>query len=278
MNKVHTAVYALLMLITLASCKKENDIIKNDDDARMYQLPQGNEPYDQQIMEFYKKYNSVILYKYNQADFTYNFTGLTEVNISAPAAGPNGIQETIDFLQQQLISKYPEEFLQKNLPFKILLASKILKKRESFPFDTLELPAAAGYSNITFGLTGRLSGLSHETADSARGGLHGALWLKGLLSGNIKVPPTFTPANTGYSPDPNHMRDMGFFFYRLGGTEYQDVADYITVITGHHKTWLDANVFTPSFDPKGNFKRKYNLVINYYKTQYNVDLQAIGNL
>lgn len=277
-HKACTPALGLLLIVLVASCKKENKIVENDDDRRMYKLPQGNQPYDQQIMEFYKNYKSVILYNFDEADFSYGFTGPVEVGLWATPAGPNGIQQTLDFFQQQWFSAYPAEFLKENLPFKILLASTIRKKLEYGNInDTIQLKAYAGYRNVAFGLTGQLNNLTHEGTDSARGAIHGAFWQQALLNGTIPAPPDF-PMLLSYTSEINTMKLLGTFSYRSGMTGYQDLGDYIQVITAHHKSWLDANLFTPANDPAGNFKKKYNIIINYYKTKYNIDLQAIGDL
>lgn len=272
-----TAILSSLLLLSAISCKKENAIVVNDDDTRMYKLPQGDQPYDKQILEFYSKYNSVILYNYRESDFIYQFTGPTELDLRAPAAGPNGIQETLDFFQEHWLSMYPEAFLKKNLPFKILLADSITKILEGLPSDTVQLPAIAGYRNVTFGLTGHLSGLSSDGIDSARGALHGAFWQQAFISNTIEMPPLF-PNFPSYPRDITAMKNAGTFFYRNGMTGMMDAGDHIQMITAHSKTWLDANLYTPQNDPLGNYKKKYDILINYYQTKYNIDLQAIGNL
>lgn len=277
LHKICFPVYALLLVVLVSSCKKENKISENDDDRRMYKLPQGNQPYDQQIVEFYKKYNTVILYNFDQADFSYGFTGPMELNLWATPAGPNGIQETMDFFQQHWFSLYPEEFLKKHLPFKILLASLIRKKREWGGMDTFQMKAYAGYRNVAFGLTGQLGGLLHEQIDSARGAIHAAFWQQALFNGTLTVPPGF-PELPAYPADGPPMKQEGTFAFRSPMNAIQDVGDYINVITSHHKSWLDANLFTPANDPAGNYKKKYNLIINHCKTKYNIDLQAIGDL
>ncbi|MBO9631854.1 MAG: hypothetical protein J7578_01965 [Chitinophagaceae bacterium] len=272
-----TTIACLLSVLMLASCKKENKIVENDDDRKMYKLPQGNQPYDQQIMEFYNKYKTVILYNFVESDFSYSFTGPMEAGLWITPAGPNGIQQTLDFLQQHWFSMYPDEFLKKNLPFKLLLASDIRKRLEWGVHDTIQLKARPGYRNVAFGLTGHLDNLSHAAIDSARGSLHGAFWLQAILSGTIEMPPGF-PSLSAYPADPAAMKLAGTFSWRSPMDGMLDVGDHIEMITSHHKSWLDANLFTPANDPAGNYKKKYNIIVNFYKTKYNIDLQAIGDL
>jgi hypothetical protein len=268
---------SLLLLVLASSCKKENPIVHTDEDLRLYKLPQGDQPYDQQIVDLYNKYNTVILYNYVDADFSYGFTGPVEANLWAPCAGPNGIQQTLDFFQQHWFSLYADTFLIRNLPFKILLSSGIRKKLEYSSGDTVQLKASAGYRNVAFGLTGKLDNLSHVDIDSARGALHGAFWQQALFNGTIMLPPAF-PAPSSYPAGSDDMKKAGTFTFKAPMNAFNDMGDYIQVITAHHKTWLDANLFTLQNDPAGNYKKKYNIIISYYKTTYNIDLQAIGNL
>jgi hypothetical protein len=52
---------------------------------------------------------------------------------------------------------------------------------------------------------------------------------------------------------------------------------FLDTICAKSKAQLDAYALNPTNDQLGMVKRKYDILINYFKNNYNVDLQAIGN-
>lgn len=268
---------AVTLLLGISSCKKEAALVASEDN-KFYKLPQGNQPYDQQILAFYNKYKTVILYNFSTVDFIYAPAGPFDPTASAVPAGPVKIQETLDFLQQHLFNAYSEEFLQKVLPFKILLASEA-KIQLQFPFDPVPVPAIAGYNHITFGLNGQLDGMSAGALDTARGFLHSALLRQAVSNSQATIPPTFrTLAAAGLSSGFDQIKQNGVFVFRTNNTVYSDFGDYIRVITSTHINDLNTKLFTAQNDPKGMFKKKYNAIVSYFLQNYDIDLQAIGNL
>ncbi len=115
---------ACSLVITAGACKKEETLTKTEDN-RLYHLPQGNQPYDQEIMDFYKEYNVVILYKFSALDFSYSPNGPNPPYVTATPAEPGQVKESLDFLHEQWFNLYSKSFLKQALPFKILLASDL---------------------------------------------------------------------------------------------------------------------------------------------------------
>ena len=60
-------------------------------------------------------------------------------------------------------------------------------------------------------------------------------------------------------------------------TPIVDMIGFLDSICAKSKSQLDANMLNPNVDVLGLTRRKYELLVNYFKTNYNVDIQAIGN-
>lgn len=132
------------------------------------------------------------------------------------------------------------------------------------------------------------STLQQRTPDQLRqtkGYMNRCYFQQALLSGALAIPDVFMklgPAGgyqlvNGYQPEKGIIEapsseDNG----RLASATW-DFLCYINAITGHTKAELDATILSPSVDVNRKIQEKYNALINYYKTQHGVDLQAIGN-
>ncbi len=104
-------------LLTFASCGKESKLTPPlIPDA--YQLPQGDQPADDSILDFRDNYGTYILYKFTHLDFAYA-AGYT-INDTARQGDPQYVAETLAFFKKECLSFYPEEFTRKTLPFRII--------------------------------------------------------------------------------------------------------------------------------------------------------------
>lgn len=271
------------LVLILGACNKDEQLTPSTLPVS-YVLPQGNNAYDDQIVAFYDKYKSYILYKYDTIDYRYNFTG----NLLVQAGLPNEsyIQESLDFLHTQCFNFYPEEFLKKTMPYKIILASyldSLVYVGTHQPHDIVRSVTnmTGSRSMMLFGWTDSL--LSQKTPEERRqikAYLNRYYFYQALQSGALKVPdffPPLTPAG-GYGSVPNN-------FWRVGLVEKPqtsvsnipwDFLCFIDVITGHTKAELDATILRPTYDISGLIRKKYEGIINYYKNEHGFDLQAIG--
>ncbi|MGN7824207.1 hypothetical protein ACTJJB_29050 [Chitinophaga sp. 22536] len=268
--------YLLLafILMTLMACRKEA-ILTSPAEVPGYTLPQGNHSYDDSIVQFYKKYNCYILYRFTHADFAYNYTNMRED--SAFNANPAYIGYSLRFVYDQLILQYPDTFLQKTLPFKILLASYIGKgpERDAAGFASTVSTLTVGWADSTLlnktpAETKRLRGLLHRFY------MERAYRVKGIdipLAFQELVPFDYTTSNEA------NKYSMGIVGKVTGQSMniVTDYLDYIEMITSHSKAELEAAFFNPSIDTKGMIKRKYEVMINYFANTFGTDLQAVGD-
>ena len=272
-----------VLLTTVMSCHKEGKLTASDDN-KLFHMPQGNQPVDQQIMQFLNKYNSYILYKFETKDFNYTPTGAFDATAVAVPAGSANVQVAYNFLQDNLFSNYTEDFLQRILPLKILLADRLTHVLPAYVSvytnetrDTLNAAGREGRDQITFGWANKIAGgLTPAETDTARGQLNASLLIRATRSGLLRIPAGFKEA-TDYAIDVANPKMSGIFRARQDCDVYFDLREYFAKIMSTDYATLNSTLFTPQNDPAGKFKKKYNLVVNYYRDSLGIDLQAIGN-
>jgi hypothetical protein len=276
MMKLKTIFSALIAIsIGLLSCKKEAPLQETEIKPE-YVLPQGNHPYDQQIVSFYKKYNANILYKFSSKDFRWNLT--ENIPYIADQADEAYVGQALDTLNRKLFRFYSEPFLKEMLPYKIILAKLILAKNPGA--DTSSTPLHTAFSTSHFAFGDVNSGLNSQSAEEnieIKGQLHNAFWASALYTHKIAMPPQFAGLTDYSAVWEDNINDAGIFVYEPQIKAEGDFLTYIKMITSHTSAYFEENVFNPENDPNGRFKLKYTTIVNYYKSKYNLDLQLIGN-
>lgn len=268
-------IYFLVAILAIVTACNKEAALTPDPVQPMYTLPQGNHSYDDSIVAFHKKYDSYILYKFTQYDYAYNY--IDKRTDSAFVADPASIPLALQFLKQHLFSFYPDAFLMKTMPFKILLASSISKN--GIP----SVPAmAASNSMLAFGYAN--STLAQKTpaeTKQLRAWLNRAYMERALRVGAINIPPDFMV------PIPGYKNLQEYNKYAAGVVEpineklnvVTDLLGFIELATGHTYDELTSpgHPLSPNVDVNGQVKRRYSIMISYFQNMYGVDLQAIGN-
>lgn len=286
-------VLACVFMLSLSSCYKDPRLTPGTASV-LYDLPQGNHPYDTAIVNFYNTYGSFILYKWTAADFLYGLTGQAfGGEIIAYPADTNYVAQGMSFLHANLLDLYPAAFLKQTMPWRILLGSQI----DSILITTsdsawappnrdtilnIHITSVSGFRQITFcQVDSALPGLSAARAAQARGWLNSAWWQQAIGNKVLERPDTFDTV-TDYN-NLNQFNNLaeGVLVYHTNGTlntAASDFVDYIQMITSTNYQQIDSTWFSPQTDTQGRIKEKYNIIVQYYLSKYGVDLQAIGNL
>ncbi len=256
-------------------CSKEADI-KPDELKPTFSLPQGNHPYDKQILDFYNTYGCYMLYKFSEQDFNWNVTGT--IPYVADQGDENYIGQSLEALDKHLFSFYPANFLKVALPYEIILSSRI--REVDLFLDTLDNPinSVATFRHFAFGRAG--SSLETMTADELKvmkSDLHKAFWSQAVGFDRIPMPPAFLKTTNYIDVYSWNKEQYGVFMgeYDDSASAYYDFVSFIEVIASKTLQELEQSLFLPQNDPKGKYRLKYNIIVNYYKQAYSVDLQAI---
>lgn len=297
----------LVAAIMVQSCRKDDNppVVSEKTDTR-YNLPQGNAAYDQTIVDFFNKYDTYILYKFSTVDFNYQFSynlasaptgplSAVEGPVVMRGADPIAIAAGLDFMQQYWFSFYPDAFKKRYLPQKILLAGLTYKTRMNYTTNIYDTPRVSP-------ITVPIEGADHITLpkiDTAFLTLPLAdklllkaqlnkTFLKQLMYPSVSTMPSKIAAPDDFFKISDYTvtgltattRYKSGFLITNGSkapTTFNDINSFLDTICAKSKAQLDAYALNPANDQLGLVKRKYDFLINFFKNNYGVDLQAIGN-
>lgn len=264
----------MVLLLSVGGCYKEADL-QPTEAIPQYTLPQGNQPYDQRIVDFYKQHSSFILYKFNEVDFRWNFT--TKILFTAEIADPSYVATSLDFLLLQVFDYYKPQLLHTMIPYKVLLCKEIIaldgSTEEPLPGY---VDGTWSYSHIAFGhVDARWTDFTDEKRLQVKGRMHGALWASAIARKKLTAAPDFIKEVPYNSVQRTNYKTYGLFEYST--FVYDDVMEYVSRITCYTKAEMDLLFLNDEFDPTGIYRRKYAALIAYYRDNYDIDLQAIGN-
>jgi hypothetical protein len=282
--KMKTLKYLILtavMSIALTACKKE-EVLEPSVIEVQYQLPQGNHDYDPTLVDLNKRYGSFFLYKFSTVDFAANpvyASGGFNESYLADIADEAYVGKVLTFVQKNWLNYYPDAFLKANLPFKVLLGQNLRLKAS----PTTKYTVLSNYNQIT--LSNFSADFDLMTAAQKKtyvNNLHAEFFNFIFNRGKLDIPVDFTiVTNYTTATTTTNYNALGYVSLvvalQTGDRLNKDFLSYIALITSKTKAELDASVLKSTTDTGGLIKKKYDIIINYYKTKYNIDLQAIGD-
>jgi hypothetical protein len=283
-----------LFVILLSACKKEADKVspapKND---TYYQLPQGNAPYDQEILSWYKKYNTYVLYRFSEKEYKYGITGLYPAAILMKTADTLVMPAAVNFLKDYWFHFYTDDFLKKYLPFKILLAGLMVES--AYGLDTTSIPVTYPMAGLDYliipTVNSSFSSMTMQDRITLKTAVNG-LFLETLLFGASGYSPAkITPPDAFFELSPydkkgltaNNKYQYGFLELDINNNQLvtpghnYDLMTYLYVIISTPERVLNATLLSADTDSNGLIRKKYNVLTHFFKEQYDIDIQAIGN-
>lgn len=267
----------MLVLFTLAACKKKEGEIISDTLEPEYMLPQGNHPYDARIVNFYNTYGCYILYKFSAKDFAWNIN--SNLGFVADQGDEAYIEPALEALDKYLLELYPDDFLKKALPYKIILSSLIRELSVAGQPMPTPVNSVSSVSQFTFGhASSRLATLTPAQLKVMKAELHTEFWRQATAYGKIPLPPLFVNATDYTTVIFQARKNAGVFQLKpnVKATAHTDFVLFINAIATSTRQQLEQSLFLPANDPNGKYKLKYNFIINYYKENYNVDLETLA--
>ena len=293
----------LLLAGILAAC--EEDKLTPSDPQEFYEFPQGNADYDQEFVAFYEKYNTQFLYKYREADFRWNVTEYIPY-YSVPADEAY-VGKAYRLIKEKCLDVWGETFCKEMLPLRILLASEVYsyETKSNWVYDpeigesvqvkyndTTWHAAAYGLNHVTFGYTSdKLDNLTPQEQLDLVGELNKSFIGYAASRGKIEIPEKFIELHNKYRNnqwDIWSAQDCGFLEYNKNIDVAYDFGLYVKYLTTMSEeafqTWI-SGIGTGSvwdqdagmYKPTNAIPQKYQLVLDYFKTQFGIDLHAMGN-
>ena len=308
--------YIALALLLCWGCYNENALEPSTEPEPGYSVPQGDQPYDQEIVTYFENCGFYILYQFEPKDVYWNLSqweGLTwneqgdkweQSTFEALPAEAEYVGEQYEMVKENFLNFYPDSTLKKLMPLKLLLCSSLWRPSGS---DTVNLVCRDGFDYIAVNYGNEsIRQLTEADIDTIRNELTIMFLQKAVDGEKMPIPVEFSSISK-YGTGPTTESDMyskGFIcpdgIYGSYVTIEDDWNAYIEAIITTHEDdlravpdiWEIYGMSDPTYigilyqedgvnevkDVTGNILKKYNIVIQYFKENYGVDLQAIGNL
>jgi hypothetical protein len=265
----------MICAAVLLACNKEAALTPSVPE-NIQLLPQGNNSYDDSIMASYTRYTTYILYRFNQLDFGYNHIEIRKD--SAFNANPAYISPVLRLLHEHLFNFLPEDFLKKTMPYKILLASYIGKgqTRDAKGFATTYASLTIGWTDSTLNSINTPALLKQFRVNLIRFYMERAYRARAItipLGFALLEPNGYASLNSVALKNQNGIIEPTGTALSL----HTDFLGYVQAIATRSATDLENTYFHPNVDVKGMYRKKYNTVVNYFKSVFGFDLQALGN-
>lgn len=113
-------------------CDNEDDITVSEGLEVSYTLPQGDHPYDTDIVEWFEKYGFYTLYQYEKKDIYWanesweeRFEDMEGGPLRAKCADPEYVGQQLELFEYSFLDIYPEDLLSFGMPLKVLLCSEL---------------------------------------------------------------------------------------------------------------------------------------------------------
>jgi len=305
------SIMAIFAIMTLNSCKKDEDALTPSGIVDGYILPQGNNAFDNTIVDYYNKYNTYVLYKFDREDIYWTPTGYTIPTLTGTSwssghevamAEEAYIPAQLELLKSNLFDLYPEKFLKKFLPAKILLCSKVdsIATGYNATFQPVKLQKSIGaysYYNTICVNYGNSTVTTLTAADkTAFRKKVNTMLIDNIISRGLTTPTNDFINSADYGTAMTTWAQAlgkGIIIYYSGVTPLLDWNAYIKAMMTLSEKQLNQATDIPSTsvyatppslgilnarkDTNGQIKKRYAIVRNYFINEYGIDLQTIGN-
>jgi len=308
-NKTYFFLTSLLAVV-LFSCTKKEAALTPSEENQGYIVPQGTSDYDASIVNFYNKYGTYLLYDFTDKDTYWTPNGWKNATPSTTTAGlwspgyevtkadPLYIKKQLNLLDSQWFRFYSEKFLNDFLPVKIMLCAKVDSVYPVFIFTTPITynkgvkPVGAWYNYDNICVSNGSSVIDGMTAADKKIYLAkiNLIFAQSIIGRNLAkaTGPFANIANYTGTINTTALRYAQGIINHTTLTPDGDWGAYILAMVSTSETNLNVStantdatfkgILNATKDANGRIRTRYNLVRNYYITNYNVDLQAIGNL
>lgn len=301
------AIYALLSgALLFSGCATEDDITPNVDTTPEYEellkVTESSSDADKKIYEWYQKYNTAFLYKFDDNDFSWLWT--SKFNRTYVKFDPSNeedmamLDKQLGYIQTKLLDMYDEETLKNSLPYKVFLVKELRSTANatSTLSSTWVLAASNGQDAMMIGYLKKTSPFTATNFEAELGSVFGGFFFAKMPVKPTKfmeTRPTLTaklvtlPKDAQMKEDlkiepdfENENHDANVCGYIIGylpthvqePTEAQDYADYLTFLT--KRSGSEIRKITNFY---WRVAYRATLFMEFYKEAFGEDLIAIQN-
>ena len=306
MKKICHLLLVSTFLMGYTSCHKEEKIIPtNEGMPTRFDFPQGNQSWDMDIIDIQEKFGIYLIYKdFSSDDFNRSWTGGSG---SYTGSDLTDEQATfyVNFMKNHIFSYLTPEITQKVLPIYYYLVYDFYIPNV-FGTTTFRVPQNNYFDGLDFwlvcldGKADPVSGeqvllpVDHKTFQQRRCMIMQKIFEKAVEVGTIAIPDEFYDgldfktdlvSGIGKEDDPNYYLNRGFVDRMLGLTFDQTIyiyeiptreeafLDYVNIAMRYNKEEFDIQY--PA-DRYPLVRQKYELITQYLKDNYHIDLDAIS--
>lgn len=289
----------LVMSVILWSACDDDELTPTEGLEYTYALPQGNHDYDTKIVDWNKRCGFFMLYKFEPKDIYWGQTDWLEAietdeqwtrGILGEPADEVYVGKQLEFVEKHFLKFYSDSTLRYLMPLKFLFCQK-LHYVEILPVATfmdLHITSSVDMIAINYG-DGKIIDLDAHEATLFRDSLHVTLLWRAIESGKIQAPLAFTTLSSygeyvdkytmyeeGFIGEDSQVatieRDLKCFVQAIVTTSYEEL-----MAEPRENDYSYKGILHPSKDVNTLVKQKYDILIDYFKKQYNIDLQKIGD-
>lgn len=290
-------IFLLLLVIFAVACHEEETLTPTETPEFGYSVPQGNHDYDDKIVDWKERFNTFTLYKFELKELywevikwieetpienggTYKSTG----GFKAAVADEKYVGKQLELIQEQFLRFYSDTTLKRCLPLKILLCSQLDHYSVYGLFDKT-YNMYSGYDCLAFNWGNeKVLTLTDAQKNAIRVETNDGFLRRLMYKAKITVDPAFFEVSNYNQLTSTNAYEQGCLFYNT--SKDTDALFFITAIISTPYANLMAEdttpnsyngILNPKKDKNGLIRKKYDLLVNCLKENYNIDLQAIGN-
>lgn len=301
----------VMTVVILFSCTKKEAALTPSEEDQGYVLPQGTNDYDATIVDFYNKFGAYLLYEFTDKDTYWTPSGWKNTTPSTTTAGfwstgyevvkanPLYVKKQLALLDSTWFRYYTDKFLDELLPAKIMLCANVDSVYSTvvsfnpvtYKKNAKGVAAWYNYDNICVNNAGPAIDTMKVADRKAYTGKVNLIFAQSIIGRKlVKATTDFaTVANYSvtYTTYATAYAQGILYPYFSAPTADLDWGYYMLAMVSHSETMLNTStantdatykgILNATKDVNGKIRIRYNQVRNYYITNYNVDLQAIGN-
>ncbi|RHR79036.1 hypothetical protein [Odoribacter sp. AF15-53] len=286
--------------VLLVSCYDEGELKPSEAPELIYgkyTLPQGTHDYDDDIVAFYKQYSSLILYKFTSKDFgwfpTGNFAWDAAVDTiertggvpkyDAQVADELYVGEQLQLLRDKLFDYLPDTLMHL-LPQKLLLCSVLDAVPVGLgynpkPEQRQALNVYSGFYHLAINW-GNAKILTMTPEERNRFKIDVCVAYMKAVVGSLEQPEEFFMVSRYTEEiDKDQIYANGLLDYEHRLKLDEDWLDYLKLAIENSKESLEAEggMLHASVDVNGKIREKYTIMVDFLKSKYGFDIQAIGD-
>ena len=289
--------YILGLVVLLFGCYDED--VKPSTEPELiygkYTLPQSDHEYDDDIVAFYEKYGTLLLYQFTTKDFGWSPTSnvawdaavdmvvdpdtWSSIKYDVLPADENYVGEQLKLLEDKWFNYFPDTIMVM-LPQRILLCGRLDSVRTGLGYvpesaeDRMFTNVYSGYYHMAVNW-GNAGVLTMTTEDRNLFKEEVCMTFLTKIVEELGVPDDFAMI-TSYSDD---MREEaiygeGILDYKHRNSPDDDWLDYLSLAITNTRQELEVDGGLLSYE---NIRQKYDIMVNFFKENYSFDIQAIGD-